>query len=191
MRHEGFDHLVASLEPQLNKQCEVLVFWDNFEHSLGAKRQALLEAAKGEYICFVDDDDTVPDYYVEKIFEHMGQDYIGWRQQLTHDGEKMKPTFHSLEYSISETDTAWYAGVTHLNPIKRKIALQGRFDISSPEDIAWAAQVRPQTERVIDPEFIMYYYEHSTSKSLWTEPPKWNNAYVRRDLPERFRYVDA
>lgn len=191
LRGEKFNKLVKSLKPQLNEEVEVVVFWDNFQTSLGKKRQKLLEEARGQYVCFVDDDDEIPTYYVEQILANLGEDYVGWKQQLIHDGKVMKPTFHSLKYATFEDDDAWYAGVTHLNPIKREIALKGRFDITSPEDVSWASQVHPKTERVVPEEHVMYLYHHSTGDSLWTDPPKWRNNFERPQIPERFRYVES
>jgi hypothetical protein len=37
--------------------------------SIGAKRQRLIESAQGRYVVFIDDDDWVPDTYVEDILE--------------------------------------------------------------------------------------------------------------------------
>lgn len=46
---------------------EVLMFCDNKMRTTGEKRNALLDLAQGEYFCFVDDDDDIKDYYVERV----------------------------------------------------------------------------------------------------------------------------
>ncbi len=46
---------------------ELLYFMDNKRRTVGAKRNALLSMAIGEYISFIDDDDEVAPNYVDKI----------------------------------------------------------------------------------------------------------------------------
>lgn len=46
---------------------EVVSQIDNGEQKISAKRNDLLLRAQGDYICFVDDDDQVPDYYIAAI----------------------------------------------------------------------------------------------------------------------------
>lgn len=176
-----------------SRPVEVLVAWDNFETPLGIKRQKLLEAAKGEYVCFVDDDDKLPDYYIDKILPLLdGVDYIGWRQQLYLNGVEMKPTFHSIKYDRHETDEGWYANITHLNPIKRSIALKARFDATprgTAEDAPWSDQIRPhvKTEHYI--EDVMYYYYSSADLSTWDKRHS-PTFFPRPELPKKFKYVE-
>ena len=172
VRNSEFTKLMYGLLPKTEEyggDIKVLAYWDNFEVPLGTIRLRLVEAAESEYVCFVDDDDELPDYYCDEIHPLLdGVDYIGWRMQLYHDGEKMKPTFHSLEYKDwYEDDRGWYRNVSHLNPIRRELALKGSFELSVPEDVDWAKQVAPHvnTQHYIDKP--MYYYIHSTEGSLW------------------------
>lgn len=58
---------------QLDKQIEgysgieLLVLEDNRQRQLGAKRQAIVDIAQGEYISFVDDDDLISDHFIDTI----------------------------------------------------------------------------------------------------------------------------
>lgn len=172
VRNAKFHSLMEKLLPQTEKykgDIQVLAYWDNFELPLGNARQRLLEGADSEYVCFVDDDDELPDYYCDEIYPLLdGVDYIGWRMQLYNEGVKMKPTFHSLEYDKwSEDDEGYYRNASHLNPIKRKLALKASFEKSVPEDVSWAEQVIPylKTQHYIDKP--MYFYHHSLEGSLW------------------------
>lgn len=173
-REERFKRLLDVLLPQVEKykgDVRVLAYWDNGESRLDLIRQKLVEAATGDYISFIDDDDLVPEYYCDEIYKRLdGVDYIGWRMQLYHNGEKMKPTFHSLKYADwSEDDQGWYRNISHLNPIKRKLALKASFEVEgdNPEDQAWVNRVAPfvKTEHYISK--VMYEYLHTTSDSLW------------------------
>ena len=195
-RHERFERLLSRLLPQVDKykgDIEVIAYWDNGESRLPIIRQKMIEYATGEYINFIDDDDMVPEYYCDEIYTLLdGVDYIGWRMQLYHNGEKMKPTFHSLKYSDwSEDDKGWYRNVSHINPIKRKIAIKGSFitEDGEAEDYPWVKQVAPfcKTEHYIDK--VMYEYIHSSQDSLWRKKPRSPNPHTRPIIDNpNFRY---
>ena len=172
-REERFKRLLDALLPQVDKydDIEVIAYWNNFERPLVEIRQALLNQAKGEYVCFIDDDDTVPNYYCDEIMQRLdGVDYVGWQMQLYTNGEKAKPTYHSLRYSNWHDDEdGYYRNVSHLNPIKREIALKAGFSSKEgvPEDYDWANRVGSlvKTENYIDK--VMYYYHHTADDSHW------------------------
>jgi len=52
---------------------ELLVLLDNKRRPVGAKRNALLDAARGEYVSFIDDDDMVAPDYVRRIHDALLQ----------------------------------------------------------------------------------------------------------------------
>lgn len=173
-RNERFTNLVKVLMPQVKKyggSIQVLAYWNNGEHPLGEIRQSLVEEATGDYISFIDDDDLVPEYYCQEIYEKLnGADYIGWRMQAWHNGEKLKPTYHSLRYaSWFEDEDGFYRNISHLNPIKRKLAAQASFLVAKdmPEDQPWTQRVSSlvHTEEYIDK--VMYFYQHTTEDSIW------------------------
>lgn len=175
-REEMFKELVEkTLAPQVKKfdgEVEIVAYFNNGERPLAHIRQALVEEARGDYICFVDDDDELPDYYVEKILDAIKTepDYVGWRMQAYWDDVKLKPTYHSLKHKTWwENDRGYYRHVSHLNPIKRELALKEKFKAvkNKPEDQRWSAQMAKhlKTEEYI--EDIMYYYHSSTTDSKW------------------------
>ena len=55
---------MSVLAEQLTSEVEVLTELDDGTRSIGEKRNALVESAGGEYVCFVDDDDMVSSDYV-------------------------------------------------------------------------------------------------------------------------------
>ncbi len=195
-RTECFMDLVAALATQVppyKNQIEVLIYWNNFEKPLAEIRQALVEEAKGDYVCFIDDDDSVPPYYCDRIMEALttSPDYVGWRMQLWWNGEKMKPTYHSIRYPEWSDDAhGYYRNTSHLNPIKREIALQVPFiGDDGPEDVSWGARVAPlvKTEEYI--EDCMYYYHFNQANSIWQgkQVPE-GKIYRRPWLRKPFRY---
>ena len=141
---------------------EVVAYWNNGELSIGEIRQALLEEATGDYVCFVDDDDTVPHYYCQAILNALGKDYVGFKVKLFNNGIECPPVYHDLQYQgWSEDDSGYYRGVTHLNPIRRELALLGKFTTNGAgEDANWARSVTShvKTQNFIDK--FMYFYHH-------------------------------
>jgi hypothetical protein len=176
--------LLAQAEPRAGA-VRVLAYYNQGEHPLSHIRQALVEAATGLYVSFVDDDDWVPDYYVRQvrtaIHEHaarfldemerpVGPDQVGWRMQHYADGVPSKPTYHSLQYGgWYEDDKGYYRDISHLNPVRRELALKVDFRRGDPpEDVAWTVQMRQhvRTEALIPYEHVMYHY-YSSGDSTW------------------------
>ena len=52
----------------LKDSVEILTEIDNKEKTIGDKRNIVKAKAKGEYICFIDDDDMVSEDYLSEIF---------------------------------------------------------------------------------------------------------------------------
>ena len=193
-RNDKFVRLVESLTTQIKRpnQVEIIAYWNNGELSIGEYRQALLREALGEYVCFIDDDDTVPDYYVKEILKALGKDYVGFEVRLFNDGVEAKKVVHSLSHGIwHEDEHGYYRGVTHLNPIKRTIALQGTFSQNGAgEDAAWAKAVSSytHTENYIDK--VMYLYWHDNSDTHFGGDCRKHSKIYRRPAikNKNFRY---
>lgn len=168
-RKKQLAELMSVLLPQVEKfkDVEILIFFNNFEWSLGYLRQAMIEEAHGEYVSHVDDDDMVPDDYVDAIRPLLdGTDYIGFKVKFIDNGKHMNPVYHSLKYSHwSQDDKGYYRGITHLNPLKRTLALEAGFPVErmTGEDEKWAAKVKAQTEHFIDRDMYEYRHVHNDS----------------------------
>jgi len=194
-RTEAFLGLLYHLMPQVKTfagKVEVIAYWNNGELPVGQIRKALVEQASGEYVCFIDDDDMVPDYYCKKILGALGKDYVGFRVKFFNDGVEMPPVTHSLRHTTwSQDEYGYYRGVTHLNPIKREIALRGEWPTSrqAGEDELWAKSVTPfvKTENYLDE--VMYFYYHSKSDTSFGGDSKPRERYTRPVIKEKwFRY---
>lgn len=184
-RVEKLKELLEVLEPQITKEIQLIVLYNNFEKSLGDLRQQIVEQAKGEYISFIDDDDMVPDDFCKTILPHLNgkNDYIGFKVAFFNNGVRRKPVYHSLRYrDWSEDDKGYYRDITHLNPLKRSIALQGTFKGGPGEDISWANQLRGKAkkEHFIDRE--MYEYRHSSTDTLSNGPRPGDIRREEREL---------
>ena len=79
-RYEMFSRLRLAVELQIKKTYKihpvlgmVEIISDQSKKykdggpSIGQKRQALLEKAKGDYVCFLDDDESIAPNYVEEL----------------------------------------------------------------------------------------------------------------------------
>lgn len=185
-RHTQLRTLLSELMPQTTDEVEVVVLLNNGEFSIGKYRQTLLEDARGDYVCFVDDDDGLPDDYCQTILDNLGKDYVGFKVKLSNNDIEQPPAIHSLRYPGWFQDAqGYYRGVTHLNPIKRELALKGNFMFSpgAGEDEGWARQVRPfvKTENYIDR--FMYFYRHVNTDTHFGSGKQTGN-----DKPKKLRY---
>lgn len=186
-RNDRLKKLLNVLYPQVKKyngQVEIVAYWNNGEKPLWEIRDALVREAKGEYISFIDDDDLVPDYYCQEVIKAIQSkpDYVGWRMQVWHNGDKLKPTFHSLQYGRwYEDENGFYRNISHLNPIKKELAQKVTFETQRDiaEDQPWSTRISShlKSETYIDKE--MYKYIHTSQDSVWRGDVRKFNRYKR------------
>lgn len=179
---ESREKELASLLNELNSQTafkyegivETIAMVDNRQKSTGAKRQRLLEQAKGEYIVFIDDDDEVPYYYVEEMLKacHSGCDCVAIHGIMTTDGKDEIRWRLSKDYdniTIHPQGRPLYLRKTnHITAVKREHALKAGFpDKSNAEDKAYSEAVNKylKTEYTIDKP--MYHYKFSTQNKQY------------------------
>lgn len=161
--------LLPQTEPY-DGRVRVCALYNKGERPLGEVRQDLIEHATSDYVSFVDDDDELPEYYVSEIMPLLGTvDYVGWRMQCFIDGVKMKPTFHSLRFPRwSEDRKGYYRDVSHLNPIRTKLAQKVDYrKVPSPEDYGWALKVRRYLKSEAYVDRVMYFYHSSSRDTTW------------------------
>lgn len=172
-----YDALMRQIaDSRLDGQVEVLPLCDDGAQPTGAKRNALLDRAAGEFVAFVDDDDDVSSDYVARICDALRSrpeiDCIGIRGVITFRGGHPREFVHSIRYSdYSSVGGIYTRPPYHLNPIRRSIAAAYRFrEVYYSEDIDWAFRIR-QDHRLQSEEFIdaiLYYYR---SRRAW--PYQW------------------
>lgn len=206
-RRARFKRLVDILTPQLDAYdgaVELVAYWNIGEVPLAEIRQSLVDDARGAYVSFIDDDDTVPYYFVDEVLcaieahynvsGYTYPDYVGWQMQTYVDDEPLKPTFHSLRYDHWWDDLAgYYRDISHLNPIMKSRVIEAGADFrraQPPEDVAWADQLRGHltTEAYVDR--VMYHYHASTTDSTWQpgagRPAEGVVVMPPIELPSRF-----
>lgn len=167
-RRPAFDRLCTELNRQITEDVEVLFSRDRGQVSVGAKRQSLIEQATGDFVCFIDDDDTIHPNYVGLILPHCveGVDCIGFKV-MVHGiaGRKNEAACVSNRYRKWEENKDGFRYVRpphHLVPIRRQHALRAGFtDKRHGEDSDYSMKLQRmgilKNERFID-EFMYTYW---------------------------------
>lgn len=158
--------LLGVLEKQLTPEVEILTEVDNREITTGAKRNLLLQRAKGKYVVFIDDDDMVSETYISDILEAAKEDrdaivFKGW---ITTNGENKKRFELSKDFKYITRNGVYYRYPNHITVIRASIAKRFSFpDKVYGEDFAWATKIRNsrliKTETKIDKELYFYLYK--------------------------------
>lgn len=169
--------LQAHLEKQIKDgSVEVLTLIDNKSMTIGEKRQALLNAARGRWMGFLDDDDMVSDDYVESLTKAMLEnpaDVITFDQHCSVNGEEF-----NVNFRIGNPHEPFVPG-SGIPVIKRppyhmcfwrsKIAKNIPFRPSSyGEDLDWVMRMIPYvtSETHLDKVLHHYRYSDATSESI-------------------------
>jgi glycosyltransferase involved in cell wall biosynthesis len=145
-RHDRLLALLAELDCQHRPGMGARLYRDPGTMPIAAKRQALLEASAAAYVCFLDDDDWISPRYVPVILAAIqeGPDYVGFCvRYLVYGTDQCIPVSHSIRHpGWLQDNTGICRDISHLNPIRREIAMAGSFEGGYSEDSRWAAGVR-------------------------------------------------
>ena len=162
---------------------ELLYLLDNKRRTVGAKRNALFDAARGQYISFVDDDDMVAPDYVQRIHDALLKvskmeppvDVITFGQRatlhphgivhectysLTHKTRELKPTAMPNVF-------AWTGPPAHTMVWRRAVIGDTRFpEKQFGEDVEWVDAVcaRASSEAQIEGA-PLYFYQFDSERS--------------------------
>lgn len=173
-RFHFFSDLMNKLNAQMRSEVEVLFEKDDGQITIGEKRNKLLKRAKGDYVAFIDDDDSISSDYIVKVLKAIesNPDCCSLTGVITWDGVNPEIFEHSIKYSAYKTNTndepiKYERYPNHLNVIKREIAQQFSFvSVNFGEDTEWATQIFNagvlKTESTIDG--VIYHYKYRTKK---------------------------
>jgi glycosyltransferase involved in cell wall biosynthesis len=176
-RLEQLGRLCAELTSQIgDKPVEHLTLLDNKRRSVGEKRDALLRAARGKYVAYVDDDDWIEYNYVSAILGAVGSnpDVVTFRQQCTVNGRD-----GIIEFGLGNPNEPFAAGgyakrnAWHICAWRRQLAICSGFPpINYGEDWAFASRLcaLPGLSSIHVPE-ILHYYRHD-AKTTEAPPPQ-------------------
>lgn len=153
---------------------EHLVFCDNRMRSIGAKRQALADLARGKYFAFVDDDDDIADGYVPMILQaaESNADVITFQQRAIYNGLESTVIF-SLENQDEPFQSGGITrrGAWHVCAWRRELVADCVFPfINYGEDKAWSLQARARAHGEIHIPRILHTYRHDAAMTAAPEP---------------------
>ena len=168
-RLEKMSKLIAKLERQIkDKPVEILYIGDNKKRTIGSKRNDLLLLAKGDYSCFIDDDDDVSEDYVDRILEasEKDTDCIVFQAIRTVDGQNGKLVKYSILYKKDENRQDYFIRLpNHLMPIKTDILLSTFFkEVSFGEDFDLAHKIKAKLISETRIDKVLYYYLDKSKK---------------------------
>lgn len=161
-------HMLDTIHPTLG-EVEVLVNSDqrflDGGPSIGMKRQELVQRATGKYLCFLDDDDTIPPNYVESLMRLcvIGADVCTFRAMV-----KLESFWASVDmrlvYLINDQITPEYEirrPPWHICPIRSKFAKMYSFpDKNNAEDFEWMEKILANCTTEAHTDKILFQYNH-------------------------------
>ena len=177
-------NLLECLAPQLTRaDIGLLILSDDGTLEIGEKRNRLLEMARADYVCFIDDDDLVSPNYVSALSGALqsSPDCVGFKMRRFYDQIEIGEGINSIKCgSYRNEGHTFYRTPGHLNPIRRELAVQIGFEpISRHEDMIFAERIFPllKTEVFIDEHLYEYWYR-SPRKRQEEEPYVFGGAPV-------------
>lgn len=178
--HSHLIPLIARLELQINSlynpdDVELIVFTDNKRRSIGHKRQGALDLAKGLFIAYVDDDDSVDSMYVNKaldaIKENAWVDVITFNQWvILNDAPPISLTFQLGHEKYDEISDAFpIRPPFHVCFWRRDLVKDCTFpDSMYGEDAVWVEQANKlaKTSYHIDHHMMTYIFNSNVTQAL-------------------------
>ncbi len=184
--------LLCDLLEEFDKQISpyptvgVRIFYDNLQTSYGDKTQALINSSSADYVSSFDDDDWPAPSFVSAILnaietytaEHEQRpDYVGFKVKWTRNGSPMRPVEHRLAHrKWEDQNDMLIRDIAQFNPMRREVALTGRWTGGWRAEREWGDQVRNagqcKTEAWIPEE--LYYYRENTENGFQRPKQQWH-----------------
>lgn len=139
----------------------------------GSKRNALINQAKGAWVCFVDDDDTISPDYVSLILKALesNPDVVTFEGTYTENGrnkvEWVIKLCEKYEARHEKGKYMFFRYPNHLAVIRKSIALSVKFKpIWQGEDFQWATEIKDRDllKTTVHIPKQLYHYEFRTNK---------------------------
>lgn len=175
---------LKELDPEHQKQVEILTLIDNKTIMLGTKRNNLIDISKGDYLVFVDDDDRVADDYISSILEatETDPDVITFIASVSINGETPKPCHYSSMYdSDFNKPDSYHRLPNHIMCVRRELAEAVRFKpILYGEDSDYSKRLKPLLNTEFHIGKTLYFYDYNIETTEAQEYQREKNQ-VQRD----------
>lgn len=173
--------LVFKLIQQTNGRPDVefIVCLDNKKRTIGEKRNDLLNMANGEYLAFIDDDDTVSSDYVDSIMQALkanpGVDVVTFDQDAKFEDGNSFIVHWDLKNKSNEQPTRNKGGKYldinrppwHMCVWRSELAKRERFpDIKVGEDWQWCSKVLRHIKTQARIPRVLHYYRYAKATSV-------------------------
>lgn len=174
-RQDKLKKLIYELQRQISKNyaeeiIEIIVDADNMIKSVGQKRNDLIKKARGQFICFIDDDDFIAENYLGLILNKInsGIDIVLIAIQHIENGVKKTKIMPSLYMdNLITNEVIFKTNHFHLCPHKKSIAEAVLFDnLNFAEDMIYSQKMVKyiNNSQLIDEP--IYIYLDNLEKSL-------------------------
>ena len=173
-RINKYNDLINSINIQIKKlKCfnDLEIISDDRDRSIttGEKRNDLINASKGLYTVFIDDDDKISTDYLELILNAIktNPDVITFKGYMTTNKANRRDFIIKLHSNYETVNGIYYRFPNHLCPIKRDLIKNVKFEnITYLEDFKWASKIKElnllKTECHINKD--LYYYDFIEKK---------------------------
>jgi glycosyltransferase involved in cell wall biosynthesis len=133
--------------------------------SIGKKRESLVKQAKGKYLCFLDDDETISPNYIETLLRmcNEGKDVCSFNALV-----KLENAWGIVNMSLNNPvneeftpDRIVNRPPWHMCPVKSEYAKLYEFsDTNNAEDFEWFAKVLTHCKTESKTNRIIFQYNH-------------------------------
>lgn len=158
---------------------EVLGFFDNKKRKIGAKRNTLLQAARGKFCAFIDDDDRIAPDYLKTILEHIDANPDAEVMVFEQDAhiienggkERFKHCLYSIAYDYVDAVDYWTGLPAHNMVWRTEVAQKHYFpDEQFGEDTDWVKRAVQGVTKEVKIHKTLYFYDFSTYTTETREP---------------------
>lgn len=167
-----YDLLIELNKQSRNLPVQIIYLGDNKSISVGEKRNQLLSLAKGEYITFIDDDDTIHQDYIKSILEatESGKKVISFNWKKYDNGVELLPhTFRKTErgYRTEINGKKWKIMPCNHLCVWKNENLESFPLINLSEDWKWAEKMRKHYSEndIHHIDKFLYIYQYDKAKS--------------------------
>ena len=168
-----YPRLINHLEMQTQGRddVEILALLDNKKRSVGAKRNALLSIANGEYLAFIDDDDMVAADYVESImnalYANPTADCVVFDCVTTVNNKPYVYSKYSVSYGgYRQEGNQWWGLPAHTMVWKSNIAKKHMYkDLNYEEDVRWVKEACVDIKNEVRIDKVLYFYFYNSEKT--------------------------